>query len=901
MPFCGSCGKQYDDELNFCPHCGAPNALFKTEKQNPPDHDAAFKTVKRDAGPYGAYRLEDLPEGFVIDDRYEVKAKVGQGGFGAVYRAFDKKMAVDKALKIIPDSVAADEEAMGELHAEARTMVALNNENIVRVYDVHDSGSIKYIDMEYVDGLPLSKVKLDSPDKKLQEKTVKALALRIARGLSYAHRNKVIHKDIKPQNIMVTRDKQVKIMDFGISETVRTSMSRLANSSSSGTLVYMAPEQVKGEDVGPEADIYSFGAMLYELLSGHPPFWKGDIHYQLFNEVPKPIDGVSDDMNALVLKCLEKDYRKRFRSFDEVEATLTGKELPERPAADEAKTVREVPKPASTAKKVPESPAGPQKKSKVPLYLGIGAGVVAAVLAVVFLVLPNLGGNEYVEQILELDPSANTLLVELENITGKVLDAGEVDGTVRGLNNALDDQPGNVVILSALSMLNRGLGRRDDEYENLSTLVENEAKGVSIPSVLAPLKERHAAMDVLRQDLAATQEDKDWDGLERLLDRAGEEELLTEDAITDGRNRVLKGRLEDALVGKEWQEADRLITEGLETELLAETEGKEAAEKLNAGIAAEKESIKSDIDSALAGKDWEKALELLSVGEKQNYLETSYMAEKRAAAEKLKADEEAAAATAAAEREALRRFQETLDKRDMVLVEGGTFRMGSTGGDDDEEPVHSVTVSSFYLSKYEVTQGLWKEVMGNNPSNTNYGIGNSNPVNNVSWYDAVRFCNKLSERDGLDPAYRISGTDVRCDWSKNGYRLPTEAEWEYAARGGNKSRGYTYAGSNSIGDVAWYHTNSRGNTHPVGQKRPNELGLYDMSGNVWEWCWDRYGSYSRGSQTDPRGASSGRGRVFRGGGWGYGASCCRAAFRGINDPTDRDGNLGVRAARPAVQ
>jgi len=227
-------------------------------------------------------------------------------------------MNIDKALKIIPEAIVSDEEAMADLQAEARTMISLNHNSIVRVYDFHDAGAVKYIDMEFVEGKTLTKLKLEHPNKQVPEAEVKALAIKIADGLAYAHSKGVIHKDIKPQNVMLNKDGEVKIMDFGIAETVRTSMSRIQNSSSSGTLVYMSPEQIKGKDVGKESDIYSFGAMLYELLSGHPPFYKGDINYQILNETPEPLINISENLNELIMKCLEKDYDKRFRGFDEI-------------------------------------------------------------------------------------------------------------------------------------------------------------------------------------------------------------------------------------------------------------------------------------------------------------------------------------------------------------------------------------------------------------------------------------------------------------------------------------------------------------------------------------------------------------------------------------------------------
>jgi formylglycine-generating enzyme required for sulfatase activity len=233
----------------------------------------------------------------------------------------------------------------------------------------------------------------------------------------------------------------------------------------------------------------------------------------------------------------------------------------------------------------------------------------------------------------------------------------------------------------------------------------------------------------------------------------------------------------------------------------------------------------------------------------------------------------------------------------MVLVEGGTFQMGSTNGFDNEKPVHTVTVKSFYMGKYEVTQKEWTEVMGSNPSSFK---GDTLPVESINWYEAVEYCNRLSLKEGLTPAYWGSGAAIVCDFHASGYRLPTEAEWEYAAKGGNKNfLSYEYSGGNSVDRVAWYSGNSGYSTHPVGTKQANDLGLYDMSGNVYEWCWDWYGrSYNSGSQNNPVGASSGSGRVLRGGSWGDDAGGVRSAYRGGNTPSGRYGNLGFRLVRP---
>jgi len=230
----------------------------------------------------------------------------------------------------------------------------------------------------------------------------------------------------------------------------------------------------------------------------------------------------------------------------------------------------------------------------------------------------------------------------------------------------------------------------------------------------------------------------------------------------------------------------------------------------------------------------------------------------------------------------------------MVFVQGGTFQMGSNNGSSDEKPVHSVTVSDFYIGKYEVTRKEWKEIMGTNPSNWK---GDNLPVEKVSWYDAVEFCNKKSREDGLTPCYSGSGKNITCNFSANGYRLPTEAEWEYAARGGNKSKGYTYSGSNTVDNVAWYDGNSGSETHPAGTKQPNELGIYDMSGNVWEWCWDWKGSYGSSSQTNPTGASNGSRRMRRGGSWYSVAKYCWIAIRNHSIPDLTLSYIGFRLIR----
>jgi len=269
-----------------------------------------------------------------------------------------------------------------------------------------------------------------------------------------------------------------------------------------------------------------------------------------------------------------------------------------------------------------------------------------------------------------------------------------------------------------------------------------------------------------------------------------------------------------------------------------------------------------------------------------------------------------------------------------VLVEGGSFQMGSDEGENDEKPLHQVTVSSFYIGYYEVMVGEFRQFVNATGYKTSAETGkgadiwtgsswenkkdaswknpyltqsDNHPVTCVSWFDAIAYCNWRSVKEHLTPVYSIKGNNNPTDWSKgtvacdfqaNGYRLPTEAEWEYAACGGTKSKGYIYSGTNDIGTVAWYGGNSGSNTHEVGTKFANELGIFDMSGNVWEWCWDWYdgGYYETSPASDPKGPVSGSYRVLRGGSWYDRSRDCRVTFRNNGYPGLRL-NYGLRLVR----
>ena len=257
-----------------------------------------------------------------------------------------------------------------------------------------------------------------------------------------------------------------------------------------------------------------------------------------------------------------------------------------------------------------------------------------------------------------------------------------------------------------------------------------------------------------------------------------------------------------------------------------------------------------------------------------------------------------------------------------VFVQGGTFTMGRTtgSGESDELPTHTVTLNSYYIGRYEVTQAEYSQYMQPGSSWTsNYGLGLNYPAYYVSWYSILKYCNLRSLEEGLTPVYSISGSTnpaiwgavptssnnatwdaAICNWNANGYRLPTEAEWEYAARGASNTPDYLYSGSDDINAVAWYSGNNSPNgSKPVGTKAPNGIGTYDMSGNLWEWCWDWYSNsyYSSSPQSNPTGPASGNYRLLRGGNWFDFETGCRVSFRGSYYPYYGYSYYGFRLCR----
>jgi len=237
---------------------------------------------------------------------------------------------------------------------------------------------------------------------------------------------------------------------------------------------------------------------------------------------------------------------------------------------------------------------------------------------------------------------------------------------------------------------------------------------------------------------------------------------------------------------------------------------------------------------------------------------------------------------------------------EMLLIPAGSFTMGDERGifEANERPSRTVSLDAFYMSKTEITQAQYQDIIGANPSSS---MASAQPVEKVTWYDALRFCNALSKSEGLEPVYSDIDGNLSADFSANGYRLPTEAEWEYACRAGTTTRYYTGESVGDLGRCAWFSGNADGHPRNAGQLEANTFGLQDMHGNVFEWCWDWYGAnyYGQAENTNPRGPEGGEEKVCRGGSWFVYEYGCRASFRSMLEPDLSGIDIGFRVVRRA--
>ena len=944
---------------------------------------------RRDRKPDGRFSVGDL-----IMNRYKVLAELGQGGMGVVYKCFDETAGIEIALKALPPELSHNTLEMEDIKDNFQLVHNLHHPNIAssNTLEKDDSNGNYYLIMECCEGEDLRRwIKRKRKAEGLKFEEVLPIIQQVADALDYAHKQKIIHRDIKPGNIMIAADGTIKVLDFGLAAQIHTSMTRvsMAYHGTSGTGPYMAPEQWRGRAQGAPADQYALAVMTYEMLAGHLPFESSDaavLKQAVLDETPEEIAGISLTAQNAIKRAMSKEPAQRFENCSDFAAALGGKQI----------------KAGKTVKKGGFGKWGVVLLSTILLVAG-GAGYYfasseeeAPVPEPVSKPAPAPASEPVPSVKPEPKPPvvspANNISAELEELYGKIVERRfELNQTIDEINAKTYDAPFQVHIkkmnaafkqlesnlndLKVTTAANSRLAYLKSMKRNAETL-ETEIKWIkkneplceqakSLRNVVQQAKTRadkfSKALNFATYKTAAAEQDsaqKHFDKGE--FDSAIKEWRLSEKNYQAAYNVCLKSyedAINSAVTAKDWEklvrESEALLAiipdhqgalkaqRDAQEQIKLERLNKELTSARNAkteknwqqvydrAVAAlkidnsnsEAQNLKQEAENnqkpsleIIATVDGERVPAEVKFGDSvkdtmktiQNFTANSNykgsLNYKRGEVEYVGEVEFTCDWRGPKKMTVALKFTGTVDCNgialEMVKIKAGNFMMGSPEGElgrENDETQHKVTLTQdYWLGKFEVTQAQYEAIMGNNPSEYK---GGNRPVEQVSWNDAKDFCNKLNERyAGKLPA---------------GYKfdLPTEAQWEYACRAGtttalNNGTNLTSKDGkcSNLNEVGWYWYNNHGFAEhkAIGQKRPNNWGLYDMHGNVYEWCRDWRRSYT-GDETDLVGPSSGSDRVVRGGAWDTSAMLCRSAAQFSFSPDFRDDDLGFRLALVPVQ
>jgi serine/threonine protein kinase/formylglycine-generating enzyme required for sulfatase activity len=763
----------------------------------------ASGTASRQGAPAGtlAPALLDHPD-------YEIVRELGRGGMGVVYLAHNKLMGRDEVLKVVSKHLIERKGVLDRFAREIRAAARLSHPNIVSAYSASRYGESVVFAMEYVNGLDLAK--LVKANGALPVAHACTFTYQAALGLLHAHEQGMVHRDIKPGNLMLAKkgDKPViKVLDFGLAKATLESPidgGLTHEGQMLGTPDFIAPEQIRdAQSAGIQTDIYSLGCTLYYLLTGAPPFEAAslyDLFQAHFSMDAQPLNllrpEVPVELAALVAKMMAKEPRRRFQTPGEVAEAL-------KPFFKRA---------AQTAK--PEVSA----------------------------IEPSSSSLEYVRTIPAAPEDPTNSMPALAKVTG---------------------------------------------LASLSSAPSEQRSGESAPAT---------STERASETLPAT-------GSGRRLPR--------KPVLIGAAGAIAVGMLGVIIIIVSRDARVTIRTERGKTDITVsstdrdETHASPATRRV--GAAHDDKPATPVFPGALANS--ERPAEVIAPSTGSSAERTPAAVPEKPPAEKPRED---VVRRPPAPPGHFQAYTNSIGMK-LVLFNEGSFQMGSPDGDElagaDQKPQHPVRISRpFYLGVFEITQAWYEAIIGDNPSNFSAKGGaqaqvvkqdtRDFPVECVSWIDAIMFCNALSKKDGLKPFYELDVGAARVpDWNGPGYRLPTEAEWEYSARAGSQSA-YSFGNDPAeLNDHGWYRNNSDAQTHRVGLKKPNAFGLFDMHGNVREWCWDVYGPYGGAEPvTDPRGPSGTGNKVLRGRSWGLPREFARSAAREQHTAGKRNRGLGFRVA-----
>ena len=804
--------------------------------------------------------------------KYRIIEKLGQGGFGITYLAENTMLEGKVAIKefffkeycerneltchvTVPTSNNRDtvERFKQKFIKEAKTIFRLNHPNIVRILDVFEENDTAYYVMEYIEGESLSDMVTRRGAIPFAEAIgyVKAAA----EALMYIHSKKINHLDIKPGNLMKrNEDGEILLIDFGVAKQYDLDTSQGTTTTPVGiSCGYSPTEQYRKNGVqtfSPQSDVYSLAATLFKLLTGNTPPEAMEIQ----DEGLPVAELQAKHIPSAVISAIAMAMKGRHERTQSVELFIANLQKTE----DTFNVVENQQKTENIQKK---------EEARLP------------------------SGEDEIEALKEAEAQAMAEARAKVAAARKAREEAERKAREEAERKAEKER-------KAREEAERKIreAREKAEAERKS---REEAEIARKAREEAERKAREEAEQKAREEAARIAHEV---AIRKAREEAEAKVLAQAKAMIEAERKAREAAEAKAAEAARKAEAEREAREQAERIAREKAEAERVAREEAARIAREKAETERKVKAEAERRALEDA--------KRKVQEARMEAERKAKEEaertqsvaefisNLNGDTtvmpscstEAGSKRQKSERKAVKNFHIGGVSFDMIWVEGGTFCMGATleQGDDaygDEEPVHSVTLSGYYIGKTEVTQALWESVMCSNPSTIQ---DNDLPVENVSWDDCQEFIRKLNSLTGQN------------------FRLPTEAEWEFACRGGNNSRGYKYSGGNDIDNVAWNTDNSGRKTwlrgisgrrvHHVATKLPNELGIYDMSGNVFEWCSDWYGDYSIHAQTNPKGSDDGVYRVLRGGSWGINARSCRSSYRSGGSPSFRSSYLGLRLA-----
>ena len=944
---------------------------------------------KRDRKVDGRFEVGDL-----IMNRYKVLAELGQGGMGVVYKCFDETAGIEVALKALPPELSHNTIEMEDIKDNFQLVHNLHHPNIAssNTLERDDSNGNYYLIMECCEGEDLRRwIKRKRKDGELKLEDVLPIIQQVASALDYAHEMKIMHRDIKPGNIMIDQFDKIKVLDFGLAAQIHTSMTRvsMAYHGTSGTGPYMAPEQWEGRIQDAKADQYALAVMTYEMLAGHTPFESTDaavLREAVLKSKVIPLENIPSSANAAVMRALSKDPAERFESCSDFAAALGGKKIKAgktvkkgnsgkwiaaalviillggivfyfsgkekqnpimtpvsvAPAPEPAPSV--APEPVQTPPPAPVVPVQQPTKDeraiaqKVQQTYRLQASVLSKKRDIES--ANHDSGQRFGNYLKELKENYEAGELALKNN-----DVTAANSSFQAADKAADWIITNAPLRREVQSLQKDVNTRKNEADkfNASKLSfaayqsaskkETQAKkdyesGNFSPAVTALksaleeynkayVESRSFTLNNLVKSAERAKSNRQWKLVKKIAEEIAPLDSNKAEEFVQYANKQIK--LEN--LNKELSSARNAKTAGnwqsvydhavavlkIDSSSSAAQELKQEAENnlipiLEVIAYVNCKRVSATVHSLKTLPDWNNTPWKLKKGKEYEFKVTYESG-----------DDEyigyipafTCTANGPHRKEVILEkvvFTGTVDCNgvalEMVKIKAGTFTMGSPEGEpghDRDEKQHQVTLTrDYWMGKFEVTQAQWQAVMGNNPSSYK---GDNRPVERVSWNEAKEFCDKLNEKyAGKLPA---------------GYKfdLPTEAQWEYACRAGtttalnNGTNLTSLMGScSNLNEVGWYEKNcSRYVGHKtVGQKRPNNWGLYDMHGNVCEWCRDWYASYS-GDATNPVGPSSGSCRVFRGGSCSDCAEYCRSEFRRYWGPDNRFFTLGFRLALVPVQ